>query len=870
LLRVIIIAEKSQEEDILATVENLQWYGIDDFVVATNEEKNQKVCDENEIIWFSYKKLSEIYLDHLGKTADYVLYLHAGDELKLENREVLQRRLQNDNVIIGKIEEYSGNNVFYDEYAREILDEKVNIEENPEKIWVHLNSVFLSRELLEKAGKVEIGENKYYAEVELLTKLICLNGGFFFKEELTIKTNDKLETSKMARPCDYDEEWYFGLFESYARMKNFTNGNAQKVNRFTQKIYLKLLLTILADNTGARNKHIVVGKKLEKFESELKKILQDMDDDIIMSISGNKQLGYALVRLKYGLDKIEYRSGAQNLSVVNNGEYLFGIDDSILEIIEMECENGILHIVGKLNFPIDEKQVKILAKYDDLKEFVVKKSPLYSDHKIFGKTVFKKYAWTVDIPLEESKEKQFIQFFIQAKNGTVQLLPKFTRPLAKLTRRRFAYWNVEKWTINYRKKGLMLLPNRKLRHLKREFLNILSMLFRGGMATKCGIIRTWYWLTRPYYKNKRIWLFEDKIYKGGDNGEYLYTYACQQKNDGISKYYILDRKCLDAQRFRKEGKKFTQYCSIKHKMLYLNGEVIFNTHNGSTEHHGFSKRVEIYFRDLFKADNVCIQHGLSVQYIPNLVNQVNDNLKMFFLASEVEKKNLLNSEYAWEGKEDRLFVTGSPRYDGLKDKDQRQILITPTWRNYLAVPVSRIDATREKNDDFIKSDYFKIYNNLINDEKLIAAAKKYNYKIIYLLHPCTASQIDDFDRNNSVELVASTADLNYEKIMTESSLMVTDYSGVQFDFAYMYKPVVYYHPEKLPPSYDEGEYKYATMSLGEIIKTQDDLVESLCEYMKNDCKIKDEYRKRIDKFFSHHDFENCKRVYEVVKQKYQK
>ena len=96
--------------------------------------------------------------------------------------------------------------------------------------------------------------------------------------------------------------------------------------------------------------------------------------------------------------------------------------------------------------------------------------------------------------------------------------------------------------------------------------------------------------------------------------------------------------------------------------------------------------------------------------------------------------------------------------------------------------------------------------------------------------------------------------------------MVTDYSGVQFDFAYMYKPVLYFHPDELPPSYDEGAYKYETMALGEIIKTSKVLVDVLCEYMRNGCKIKDVYKKRIDKFFKYHDYNNCERIYsEIIK-----
>ena len=33
---------------------------------------------------------------------------------------------------------------------------------------------------------------------------------------------------------------------------------------------------------------------------------------------------------------------------------------------------------------------------------------------------------------------------------------------------------------------------------------------------------------------------------------------------------------------------------------------------------------------------------------------------------------------------------------------------------------------------------------------------------------------------------------------------------------------------------------------------------------KNECKIKPEYKKRIDNFFKYHDYNNCQRVYDEI------
>ena len=116
-----------------------------------------------------------------------------------------------------------------------------------------------------------------------------------------------------------------------------------------------------------------------------------------------------------------------------------------------------------------------------------------------------------------------------------------------------------------------------------------------------------------------------------------------------------------------------------------------------------------------------------------------------------------------------------------------------------------------------------------------------------------------------MELIPAASDMNYEKILTESSLMVTDYSGVQFDFAYMRKPLLYYHPKTLPPHYDESKaYIYETDAFGPLIDNHEDMVNTLCEYMKNQCVMKEEYIKRADKFFAYKDFGNRARIYNEI------
>ena len=100
----------------------------------------------------------------------------------------------------------------------------------------------------------------------------------------------------------------------------------------------------------------------------------------------------------------------------------------------------------------------------------------------------------------------------------------------------------------------------------------------------------------------------------------------------------------------------------------------------------------------------------------------------------------------------------------------------------------------------------------------------------------------------------------------DASLMVTDYSSVFFDFAYLKKPVLYYQNESFDDfHYGKGYFDYETMAFGEIVHNEDDLVKMIMEYVENDCKMKDKYKSRVDKFFKFNDRNNRKRLYDWIK-----
>ena len=93
--------------------------------------------------------------------------------------------------------------------------------------------------------------------------------------------------------------------------------------------------------------------------------------------------------------------------------------------------------------------------------------------------------------------------------------------------------------------------------------------------------------------------------------------------------------------------------------------------------------------------------------------------------------------------------------------------------------------------------------------------------------------------------------------------MITDYSSLAFDFAYIKKPLLYY---QYGDDYHFGEnfFDYETMGFGEVVKDEDELIDAIEGYLNNDCEIKKVYRDRSDKFYKYNDKNNCKRVYDAI------
>lgn len=559
-------------------------------------------------------------------------------------------------------------------------------------------------------------------------------------------------------------------------------------------------------------------------------------------------------------------------------------EEALLPVCELKKEHVILSAINysknclkidgllSLGNFIDREKIKLYV-YKDGKEFTkIQPIDVYDLKKVFGVTYARDYRFYVEIPVFAVGNTSDIQFYVEINENRFPIEIRSGEVYAHVNEKvKGQYWHFdENWCLSIANKNVLKLEKVNAGAVKKKevaFENSLKAI-KSPVAQKALEIRKKYFETKDEYDGRRIWITFDKLYKAGDNGEYMYDYISTH-DKSIEMYYLIKSDSPDYQRMLDKGDNLLVWGEDDTLIKALHAEVILDTHANAFSYLGFEPSMKPYVGDLFNPKIVCIQHGLTVQNIAQFQNRLFDNTSLYLCASQNEIDNLSREIYGYVDKS-MLKLTGIARHDGLKNNDKKQILITPTWRRNIAN--SNVAHFKKGHNDYFKnSDYFKIYNKLVNDTALIECAKKTGYKLIYLLHPAASAQIDDFDRNDYVELIQAAGDMNYEKILTESSLMVTDFSGVQFDFGYMRKPILYYHPSELPPHYNESEaYKYQRDAFGPVIDNHDELVEQLCEYMRNGCKIKPEYKARGDKFFAYSDFGNCERIYSTIVKKIEK
>lgn len=722
--------------------------------------------------------------------------------------------------------------------------------------------------------------NKSYEidyDIDFIIRMVAKCQVKYPSEKIFIETKSPFSSDFYNYPFQYNAEWYSRCIGKVYIPILMIYKNLQ----FIQYTILYLIQIRLAANRNNRNKNILTDRQIDKFFNACNEAVKYINDKVISNsyfLNGKclpRYMSYFLLKLKYEKNKSKEKIVINKNSIL----LLFGstkfIDSEkiFLSIVAINREFGDIvidfEVLNVYYLPYDDLGVIAEVNGDIIETNHVE---IYRLDKYFGRSFHKKYGGICSIKSSQFENGANISFFLTYKNVKIKLPISFTKVSSRLSDKLNSCWITGQYTLSYDNITRQIVISKKffaIRFINELiiFISLLSMLCKRDIEVReflsVIVLRLFYWFSKPFIRNE-IWITYDQLFKGGDNGETFFRYVKSLKLKDISIYYIINSDSSDGIRLKKEYNNILPFKSFYSRLVALHSEYVFATRVDVKQYLGFDNNLEIYFRDLFTYRVLCLQHGLSIQKIAEYQNRIFDNTKYYFCVSPLEIKNLKHPAYGYN--DNQLILTGSPRYDNLYNNSQKKIiLIAPTWRRNVTAGTNKKGHEHDYSINFKHTDYYKIYNKLISDETLINKALVNGYKILYVLHPNVSSQFSDFSRSKHVDILkGSSNSVNYNQLLSEASLLITDYSGIQYDFAFLRKPIVYYHNYMLPPQYEADTFNYEINGFGEIAKTHEDLISILLEYIENKCKIKNIYKKRIDMFFAYNDNFNCKRVFEAM------
>lgn len=362
-------------------------------------------------------------------------------------------------------------------------------------------------------------------------------------------------------------------------------------------------------------------------------------------------------------------------------------------------------------------------------------------------------------------------------------------------------------------------------------------------------IRLLFFLAYPFMRNRRIWLFSDRPEHADDNAKHLFSY-CVDNDDGVEKYFVVDKNVPDYKVMKGISKNVLGFKTLKNKIYYLYAEKIIVSHIIDKFANPLAYRNKALYCGLASSDKYFLQHGVIEGDLSDRLNKPMRNLAMFLTSADMERDSIIyNHNYNF--KPERVPALGLPRFDTLTNEDvKKQILFIPTWRSYI-----------KGEESLINSEYYIQIKNLLNNERLLKKLEQTGYKFIFKLHPEMYPYAEYF-KSEHENVIISEAEY-YQEFFNKSSVLITDYSTVAFDFSYLKKPVIYYQYAD-EYHYNKGYFDFDELGFGDLITTEEDLIDKIFYYIDNDCKMEDKYVNRVETFFKHTDKNNRKRVYEWI------
>ena len=696
-------------------------------------------------------------------------------------------------------------------------------------------------------------------DTRLINNLLLLNPLLGFVKEAIYYYRRRVDSTSAVQNVVKNPEYYFSIIKMVDEY--LIEKSKSLYNKILPFIQFYLGYNILFRIIFPAYKYLD-DFQLNKYYSEFQKILNQIEDKyIIEQRILTLKIKFIALSKKYNRD-LSSEVIIQNDSFIYNNYILMNIKNTkdILTLRIMGIKDNQIHLEGKDNCILKIDKYYYFCKLGD-KIFY----PKYYYYSIYDLITMygnleKGRMIVFDLTLE-NKSYQELQFFLSYDGNEIEIFPSLGW-YSHMTNIYNSYYNSGNYIVKYNKTRISIYKYNET--IKELFEMKYSRELKKAGKNNIINLRNNFFKYEKSFKNMKneTWIINDKQNLAGDNGEYFFRFLKKTNVKNIDFYFAINKDCPDYNRLLPLGNILELGSEFYLNKFLISDKIISSVSESWTYNPYGSERK--YLIDLFHFDFIFIQNGIIKDDLSKYLNRITKNFSLFITSSNKEYKDILNYKYHYNI--NNVILTGLPRYDNLqrlqkKINKEKIILVIPTWRMNIKGTFDLNTHESIYSNIFNETNYFNYYNDLINNEKLLLNMKQSNYSGLFCLHPFFSKQWRDFKQNDIFSVLEVC---NFQELIVKASLLITDYSSIFFDFAYLKKPIIYtqfdyddFRNNHYPKSY----YDYIKHGFGPVCFDLNCTINQIIVKLKTNCLPEKKYLKRIKFFFKYNDDKNCERLY---------
>lgn len=366
-------------------------------------------------------------------------------------------------------------------------------------------------------------------------------------------------------------------------------------------------------------------------------------------------------------------------------------------------------------------------------------------------------------------------------------------------------------------------------------------------------------------KKKDIWLICEKLSEARDNGYHLYTYI-RKNHPEIAAYYVIEKDSVDLCKIIPYGN-IIYANTLKHFVYYLCAlnSICSQPSGAAPEPKRVVKKLNLARKD---QRVINLKHGITKDELSHDMDFSKTHYALLACASQIEQDFIVNT---YQYPRSIAQNIGFCRFDNLINNDsqkKKEILIMPTFRKWLVSKRIPNEASESEKTEFLRSQYYCEYSKLLKNDTLIEFIKRKGYSLVFYPHYAAQPFIHCFDNCKSdAVIIADRYHYDVQQLLIESACLITDYSSIYFDFAYMEKPEIFFQFDEeqyRSTHYKKGYFDYRADGFGPVFEKNDQVISYLMKMIENDCELEKKYHDRITTFFDRRDNHNCERTFEAI------